>query len=65
MGIAQETVSMAFQSLNLFLSSGFSSEVATNSAIGTIGSILAAGALIVAPAALALIWVSQNDSLSR
>ena len=56
---------MAFSSLNLFLSSGFSSEVATNSAIGTIGSILAAGALIVVPAAFALLWVSQNDSLSR
>ena len=56
---------MVFSSLNLFLSSGFSSQVATNSAIGTIGSILAAGALIVVPAAFALIWVSQNDALSR
>ena len=56
---------MDFQLVNLFLSTGFSSEVATSSAIGTIGSILAAGALIVVPAAFALIAVSQNDALSR
>jgi len=56
---------MAFPLLNLFLSTGVSGEVATNSAVGMIGSFLAAGALIVAPAAAALIWVSQNDSLSR
>ena len=37
----------------------------TSSAVGMIGSFLAAGALIVAPAAAALIWVSQNDALSR
>jgi len=56
---------MAFHLLNLFLSSGVSSEAATSSAVGMIGSFLAAGALIVAPAAAALIWVSQKDSLSR
>tara|TARA_Y100001968_G_C18704296_1_gene412754 strand:+ start:213 stop:383 length:171 start_codon:yes stop_codon:yes gene_type:complete len=56
---------MAFHLLNLFLSAGVSSEVATNSAIGTIGSILAAGVLIVVPAAFALIAVSQNDALTR
>ena len=56
---------MAFHLLNLFLSAGVSNEAATNSAVGMIGSFLAAGALIVAPAAAALIWVSQKDSLSR
>ena len=56
---------MAFHLLNLFLTAGVSSEAATNSAVGMIGSFLAAGALIVAPAAAALIWVSQKDSLSR
>ena len=56
---------MAFQLLNLFLTAGASSEVATSSAVGMIGSFLAAGALVVAPAAAALIWVSQKDALSR
>ena len=42
---------------------GFQSNM--NSAVGMIGSFLAAGALIVAPAAAALIWVSQKDALSR
>ncbi|WP_320665136.1 photosystem II reaction center X protein [Prochlorococcus sp. MIT 1223] len=56
---------MAFPLLDTFLTTGFSGEVATNSAIGMIGSFLAAGALIVVPAAFALIWVSQNDALTR
>ncbi|WP_269609333.1 photosystem II reaction center protein PsbX [Prochlorococcus marinus] len=56
---------MAFHLLNLFLSAGASSQAATSSAVGMIGSFLAAGALIVAPAAAALIWVSQKDALSR
>ena len=56
---------MAFHLLNLFLSAGASSESATSSAVGMIGSVLAAGALIVAPAAAALIWGSQKDALSR
>ena len=54
---------MAFHLLNLFLTSGVSSEAATNSAVGMLGSFLAAGALIVAPAAAALIWVSQKDAV--
>ena len=56
---------MTFHFLNLFLTAGASSQVATSSAVGMIGSFLAAGALIVAPAAAALIWVSQKDALSR
>ena len=56
---------MAFTLSNLFLSSAVSSEVATNSAIGMIGSFLAAAALIVVPAASFLIWVSQKDALQR
>ncbi len=56
---------MAFHLLNLFLSAGASGEAATSSAVGMIGSFLAAGALVVAPAAAALIWVSQKDALSR
>ena len=56
---------MTFHFLNLFLSAGASSQAATSSAVGMIGSFLAAGALIVAPAAAALIWGSQKDALSR
>ncbi len=56
---------MTFHLLNLFLSAGASSAAATNSAVGMVGSFLAAGALVVAPAAAALIWVSQKDALSR
>ena len=56
---------MAFHLLNLFLSSGVSSEAATNSAIGMIGSFLAAAAFIVVPAASFLVWVSQKDALER
>ncbi len=56
---------MAFHLLNLFLSAGVSSEAATSSAVGMLGSFLGAGALVVAPAAAALIWVSQKDALSR
>ncbi len=43
---------MAFHLLNLFLSAGVSSQAATSSAVGMIGSFLAAGALVVAPASL-------------
>ena len=56
---------MAFHLLNLLLTAGASSQSATSSAVGMIGSFLAAGALVVAPAAAALIWVSQKDALSR
>ncbi len=56
---------MAFTLSNFLLGSAVSSEVATNSAIGMIGSFLAAAALIVVPAASFLIWVSQKDALQR
>jgi len=56
---------MAFHLLNLFLSAGASSEAATSSAVGMIGSFLGAGALVVAPAFAFLILVSQRDALSR
>ena len=56
---------MAFTSLNFLFGVAVSSEVATNSAIGMIGSFLAAAALIVVPAASFLIWVSQKDALQR
>tara|TARA_B100000214_G_C23911602_1_gene601571 strand:+ start:683 stop:859 length:177 start_codon:yes stop_codon:yes gene_type:complete len=56
---------MAFIASNLIFGAGVSSDVANSSAIGMVGSFLAAGALIVVPAAFALIWVSQNDSLNR
>ncbi len=46
---------MTFHFLNLFLTAGASNQA----------SFLAAGALVVAPAAAALIWVSQKDALSR
>lgn len=51
---------MDFNSISFLLTATPSS-----SAVGMIGSFLAAGALIVTPAAAALIWVSQNDALSR
>ena len=63
--IAHDTAAMDLASLNIFLSSGVSAEVATSSAIGMVGSFLAAGALIVVPAAFALIALSQNDALNR
>ena len=56
---------MSFILSNFLLSTVASSEVATNSAIGMIGSFLAAAALIVVPAASFLIWVSQKDALER
>ena len=56
---------MAFPLLNLVLTTGVSGEAATGSAIGMLGSFLGAGALVVAPAAAFLIWVSQKDALSR
>ena len=55
---------MAFPVMNLLLGAA-SSELATNSAVGMIGSFLAAGALIVLPAASFLLWVSQKDVLER
>ncbi len=56
---------MAFILSNFLFGTAVSSEVATNSAIGMIGSFLAAAALIVVPAASFLIWVSQKDALER
>ena len=56
---------MAFHLLNFFLTAGVSSEAATKSAVGMLGSFLGAGALVVAPAAAALILVSQRDALNR
>ncbi len=56
---------MAFPVLNLLLDVAVSSEAATNSAIGMIGSFLAAAAFIVVPAASFLVWVSQKDALER
>ena len=56
---------MTFHFLNLFLTAGASGQAATSSAVGMIGSFLAAGALVVAPAFAFLILVSQRDALSR
>ena len=56
---------MAFPVLNLLLGAAVSGQAATNSAIGMIGSFLAAAAFIVVPAASFLIWVSQKDALER
>jgi len=56
---------MSFILSNFLFGTVASSEVATNSAIGMIGSFLAAAALIVVPAASFLIWVSQKDALER
>ena len=54
-----------FQISNLLLASDISAEVANNSAVGMIGSFIAAALLIVVPATAFLIFVSQNDSLDR
>ena len=54
-----------FQISNLVLAAEFSSEVANNSAVGMIGSFIAAALLIVVPATAFLIFVSQKDSLDR
>jgi len=54
-----------FQISNLILAANFSSEVANNSAVGMIGSFIAAALLIVIPATAFLIFVSQKDALDR
>ena len=54
-----------FQISNLVLDADFSSEVSNNSAVGMIGSFIAAALLIVIPASAFLIFVSQKDSLDR
>ena len=54
-----------FQISNLILTANFSPEVTNNSAVGMLGSFIAAALLIVVPAAAFLIFVSQKDSLDR
>ena len=54
-----------FQISNLLLAADFSADVAINSAVGMIGSFIAAAVLIVVPATAFLIFVSQKDSLDR
>ena len=56
---------MGFILSNFVFGAGVSQEIARASAEGAIGSIIAAGALIVVPAASFLLWVSQKDSLER
>ena len=50
---------------NLLLAADVSSQVANNSAVGMLGSFVAAALLIVVPATAFLIFVSQKDSLER
>ena len=50
---------------NLLLAADVSSQVANNSAVGMLGSFIAAAVLIVLPATVFLIFVSQKDSLER
>ena len=50
---------------NLLLLADYSAEVANNSAVGMIGSFIAAALLIIIPATAFLIFVSQKDSLDR
>ncbi|WP_320681103.1 photosystem II reaction center X protein [Prochlorococcus sp. MIT 1314] len=54
-----------FQISNLSLVADFSAEIANNSAVGMLGSFVAAALLIVIPASAFLIFVSQKDSLDR
>ena len=54
-----------FQISHLLLAADFSPEVTNNSAVGMIGSFIAAALLIVIPASAFLIFVSQKDSLDR
>ena len=54
-----------FHLSNLILATDLSPEVTNNSAVGMIGSFIAAALLIVVPAAAFLIFVSQKDSLDR
>ena len=49
----------------VILSANFSPEVSNNSAVGMLGSFIAAALLIVVPAVAFLIYVSQNDALER
>ena len=47
----------------IILSASFTPEASNNSAVGMIGSFIAAALLIVVPATAFLIAVSQNDKL--
>ncbi len=49
----------------LILSANVSPEAASSSAVGMIGSFVAAALLIVVPASAFLIFVSQKDSIDR
>ena len=52
-----------FQVSNLSIVADFSAEAANNSAVGMIGSFIAAALLIVIPASAFLIFVSQKIQL--
>ena len=54
-----------FQISNLSLVADVSAKVANNSAVGMLGSFIAAALLIVIPATAFLIFVRQKDSLDR
>ena len=54
-----------FQISNLVLAADVSADVANNSAVGMIGSFIAAALIVVVPATAFLIFVSQKDSLER
>ena len=54
-----------FQISNLLLTADLTADAANNSAVGMIGSFIAAALLIVIPATAFLIFVSQKDSLDR
>ena len=54
-----------FQISNLVLAADVSADVANNSAVGMIGSFIAALLIVVVPATAFLIFVSQKDSLER
>ena len=54
-----------FQISHLLLAADISAEVSNNSAVGMIGSFIAAALIIVIPASAFLIFVSQKDALDR